>query len=103
MHRHPIPESRRAGSTCDAIQPSPARWRGSKLHAFAALVTFSAPTWAYIDPNTGGWLYQLLFPVLVAIGAVWAGLRHQLRTWWDRLRGRKDEPAAPPEQSDRRD
>lgn len=30
---------------------------------------------AYIDPNTGGWLFQLLFPLLVAITAGWSYLR----------------------------
>jgi len=78
------------------------RTRSGLIGAFGLFVAAS-PAWAYIDPNTGGWLYQLLFPVLVAIGAAWAGLRYKLREWWDRLRGRKDETSAPTEPSDRRD
>lgn len=53
----------------------------------------AGPVMAYLDPNAGGWLYQLLFPVLVAIGALWAGLRTQLTLWWARWRsgGRKND------------
>ena len=29
----------------------------------------------YIDPKAGGWLFQLLFPLFVAIGGVWMFLR----------------------------
>lgn len=43
---------------------------------------------AYVDPNAGGLLYQILFPLIVAIGAAWAGLRHRIGYWWMRLRGR---------------
>lgn len=38
----------------------------------------SQPAQAYIDPNVGGWLYQLLFPLLIAIAGAWAALRHKL-------------------------
>lgn len=51
--------------------------------------------WAYVDPNAGGLLYQILFPLIVAIGAAWAGLRHRIGYWWARLRGRQDEPGGP--------
>jgi hypothetical protein len=48
----------------------------------------STPAMAYIDPNAGGWLFQLLFPLIVAIGAAWAGLRARISVWWARIRGR---------------
>jgi hypothetical protein len=60
-----------------------AAWRAAAV--LAALLT-AGPAWAYIDPNAGGWLYQLLFPLLVGIGALWAGLRLRIRAWWHRLR-----------------
>lgn len=53
---------------------------------------FAAPACAYIDPNAGGWLYQLLFPLIVVIGAVWAGLRTRIGLWWGRVRNRKTPP-----------
>ena len=40
---------------------------------------------AYIDPNIGGWLFQLLFPVLVAIGGAWVVLRQRIRAFWAQL------------------
>jgi len=43
---------------------------------------------AYIDPNAGGWLFQLLFPLLVAIGAGWALLRQRISAAIDKLRRR---------------
>jgi hypothetical protein len=47
---------------------------------------------AYIDPNAGGWLFQMLFPVFVAIGGVWIVLRKKLSLLWKRLTGRKGNP-----------
>lgn len=38
-------------------------------------------SYAYIDPNTGGWLFQLLFPVLVAIGIAWNFLKTKIRAF----------------------
>lgn len=57
---------------------------------------FPPSAFAYVDPNAGGLLYQILFPLIVAIGAAWAGLRHRIGYWWARLRGRLPEEA--PEQ-----
>jgi hypothetical protein len=47
---------------------------------------------AYIDPNAGGWLFQMLFPVFVAIGGVWMVLRKKLSALRNRLTGRKGNP-----------
>lgn len=38
----------------------------------------ASPAHAYIDPNLGGWLYQLLFPLLLAIAGTWAVLREKI-------------------------
>jgi hypothetical protein len=40
-----------------------------------ALFTFSADALAYIDPNTGGLLFQLLAPLFIVLAAAWAFLR----------------------------
>ncbi len=40
---------------------------------------------AYIDPNAGGFLFQLLTPVFIAIIAFWAFLKHKLKALWSRL------------------
>lgn len=41
--------------------------------------------YAYIDPNAGGWLFQMLFPMLVAIGGVWSIFRHSIGALWKRI------------------
>jgi hypothetical protein len=43
------------------------------------------PAHAYIDPNSAGPLYQLLFPLLIAIGSALAMLRRTIARAWNRL------------------
>jgi hypothetical protein len=54
------------------------------------LGSFPASAWAYIDPNAGGLLFQLLAPVLAAVVGCWVFLRNWiadcLRRVWRRLR-----------------
>jgi len=62
---------------------------------FAATFCLSAPAYAYIDPNAGGMLFQLLAPLFAAAVGVWLFLRRWIadlvrRTWW-RLTGRKEQ------------
>lgn len=45
---------------------------------------------AYVDPNVGGWLYQLLLPVLIAIGGAWAVLRQRIKDNLGRLFTKKN-------------
>ena len=40
---------------------------------------------AYVDPNSAGWLYQLIFPLLIAIGTAFAALRRVIARAWSRL------------------
>ncbi|HTL69016.1 MAG TPA: hypothetical protein VL200_15230 [Lacunisphaera sp.] len=42
---------------------------------------------AYLDPNVGGWLFQLIFPVLVAIGGFGMVLRRRILGLWSRFFG----------------
>ncbi len=66
--------------------------RRSVLFAIAALVSGHQEAHAYIDPNLGGWLYQLLLPLLIAIAGAWAVLRHKISEFFSacakRLRGK---------------
>jgi len=57
---------------------------GARLGAGILLVV-PVECYAYIDPNIGGWLFQLLFPVLVAIGGAWVVLRQRIRAFWVQL------------------
>lgn len=43
------------------------------------------PVYAYIDPNTAGSLYQVLFPILVAIGTALAAMRRVIAAHWYRF------------------
>ena len=65
---------------------------GRLLLAIAALLSGAPEAHAYIDPNVGGWLYQLLFPLLIAIAGAWAVLRHKISEFFSsfakRLRGK---------------
>lgn len=45
---------------------------------------------AYIDPNAGGWLFQLLFPVFTAIGGAWIVFRKRVKALLERRLGRKN-------------
>ncbi len=74
--------------------------RAPRALALALGLLAASPAWAYIDPNAGGWLYQLLFPLIVTIGAVWAGLRTRISLWWFRWKNR-GAPPAPQDKPDR--
>ncbi len=43
--------------------------------------------YAYIDPNSAGALYQFLFPLIIAIGSVFAFLRRTIARACTRLAG----------------
>jgi hypothetical protein len=46
-----------------------------KLLLGLVLLAYSSDALAYLDPNTGGLLFQLLAPLFIAIAAGWAFLR----------------------------
>ncbi|HEY5896405.1 MAG TPA: hypothetical protein VIV54_02515 [Burkholderiales bacterium] len=59
--------------------------REKLLFAVVAFVCGQHEAHAYIDPNVGGWLYQLLFPLLIAIAGAWAVLRHKIAEFFSML------------------
>lgn len=66
-----------------------------RLPLLALLILgFSEPAFAYIDPNAGGMLFQLLAPVFAAIVGAWLFLRRWIVDFvhriWRRLLGRKE-------------
>ena len=64
---------------------SPPHRAGPFLLVLAALACAAPDAHAYIDPNVGGWLYQLLFPLLIAIAGAWAVLRHKIGEFFSML------------------
>ena len=61
------------------------------LLVLIALIASSGPAQAYIDPNAGGMLFQLLAPVLAALIGGWLFLRRWIadvaRRLWRKLSG----------------
>jgi hypothetical protein len=68
--------------------------RGIALLALLWLAV-AGPAHAYIDPNAGGMLFQLLAPVMAAAVGAWLFLRRWIadmaRRAWRRLTGRSPE------------
>ncbi len=64
------------------------------LIAFIALLALASPAHAYIDPNAGGVLFQLLAPLFAAVAGVWLFLRRWIamhcRRLWSKWTGRRD-------------
>lgn len=65
----------------------------SPILAIALLaLTSSGPAFAYIDPNAGGMLFQLLAPVFAAAVGAWLFLRRWIaglaRRIWHKISGR---------------
>ncbi len=58
--------------------------------AVVSVLLLPLDCYAYIDPNAGGWLFQMLFPILVAIGGLWSIFRQRIGALWDRIFRRND-------------
>jgi hypothetical protein len=57
---------------------------GWRLAIATALAFVALDCNAYIDPNAGGLLYQILLPVIVAVVAGWRYLRQMAKMLWQR-------------------
>lgn len=66
-----------------------------KLTLVVLLALFCSPAFAYIDPNAGGMLFQLLAPLFAALVGAWLFLRRWIadlvQRLWHRITGRKNE------------
>jgi hypothetical protein len=61
------------------------------LAAVAVAAAWPSPAFAYIDPNAGGALLQLLAPLLAAVAGGWLMLRRWIAGHVDRWRRRMRE------------
>lgn len=65
------------------------------LAALLPLWLHHGAAYAYLDPNAGGMLFQLLAPVFAAAVGAWLFLRRWIaeavRNLWHRLTGRRSE------------
>ena len=75
---------------------NPTPWRRLTLLMLLTLLlgALPVPAWAYIDPNAGGLLLQLLAPLFAAVIGGWLFLRRWIadlaRRVWRRLTGRSE-------------
>lgn len=53
----------------------------SSAAVFSLLVLLPPTAQAYVDPNAGGLLYQLLFPIGVMLAGFWSFLRQRVVGW----------------------
>lgn len=51
-----------------------------------SLSLFVSPAFAYIDPNTGGYLFQLLAPLLALAISAWMFFSNQVKAIWHSIR-----------------
>lgn len=76
------------------------RFELASAHVFALVVASTAsPAFAYIDPNIGGQIAQLLTPLVTMIVAALAFARHWIRakvgqtaSWFKKYLGRAPNP-----------
>jgi amino acid permease len=79
----------RGGDDFEMISGHQLRAKMLRTHCRAmmlAIALFSPSASAYIDPNTGGFLFQLLAPLFAIALAIWMFLGNQARAMWRSLR-----------------
>jgi hypothetical protein len=57
----------------------------SVIFIAAGALFFAPDARAYIDPNSAGLLYQIFFPILVAIGLMWRWIKEMVKQVWSRI------------------
>lgn len=55
---------------------------------FLLLVLFPLNSYAYIDPNAGGIIFQFLFPIVAGLGALLTVFRKRLSSFFSRILNR---------------
>jgi hypothetical protein len=63
---------------------------GCKIFTILSLAGAVAPSYAlaYVDPNTGGYVFQIFFPIVSAIAAGYLFFKNQIRKLFGRLTGK---------------
>jgi hypothetical protein len=65
-------ESHQGQNVCIAVISAHASFI---IFVLSVVAMYPATCFAYIDPNAGGWFFQWLFPVFVALGGIWLVLK----------------------------
>jgi len=66
-----------------------------KIVGASVLVLVPSSAFAYIDPNAGGILFQILAPLFLLVIAFWTALKRKLGALWARVisKLRRKDPA----------
>ncbi|MGQ0621353.1 MAG: hypothetical protein ACT4QA_15750 [Panacagrimonas sp.] len=59
------------------------------LFLFVSVLAMPTAAWAYIDPNTGGMILQMLAPIIAAIAGAWLMAKDYIKRIFFRLIGRE--------------
>jgi hypothetical protein len=58
--------------------------------AFVVAILVPRDTFAYVDPNSAGILYQIFFPLVLAAVAAWRWIKGSTTWFWKRITRRTD-------------
>ena len=61
---------------------------GWLVAAFLLVLGLAGQADAYVDPNTGGYIFQILFPIVSAIVAAFLFFKSQIVNLWKKIGGR---------------
>jgi len=69
----------------------------SKVTLLLLFAATAVPAFAYVDPNTGGLIAQIAFPLMVVLAAAWAWVRRRMNRIkeWVAQQFRRDDHDAP--------
>jgi hypothetical protein len=66
-------------------------FKSVRFGALGIVATLAPATaFAYLDPNTPGLLYQILFPLVVAVTLAWRRIKDTVSWLWLRIRRKED-------------
>ena len=75
---------RTTASMDDVATPASRSGRLCAWCAFCA-VLFTSNAYSYVDPNSVGMIYQILFPIVVAITVAWRSVKRMFQIAWSSL------------------
>jgi hypothetical protein len=62
----------------------------SSIALMVAIIVLPRDARAYVDPNSAGLIYQIFFPLLVAVALAWRWIKDSAARLWNRIRRSTD-------------
>jgi hypothetical protein len=60
-------------------------YRAALLHTVLLAIFMVKDAHAYIDPNSAGLLYQIFFPVILAVSLTWRWIKEMFKQLWGKV------------------